>query len=696
MLAVIEEPAGGAAIGEVMLASTAALVLTVALLVLGLGHRAGRVALLGRLASFAERRSGLPGWVALPSAIAGVSLLLAVVGMYWDIALHIDVGRDEGPLANPAHYFILGGLFGIFAAGVIAIVLPEGRPSRSSVKIGEAWWAPLGGLLMCASAGFALMGFPLDDVWHRLFGQDVTLWGPTHLMLIGGAALTLLGMAVLLVEGQRAVGRVREPSRGAGHDPIDLKGNQPDRLDRIAGWVGLIDPATLTRPTVAAVVEPTWIFLARRVALCGAFLLGLSTFQAEFDFGVPQFRFVFGPLLIMLAAGAGLVAVRVWAGRGAALGAVAFFLLVRGCLALFVGPLLGETTPQFPLYVVEALVVEAIALVPGITRRPLRFGLLAGIGIGTAGLAAEWGWSHIWMPLPWPSALLPEALLFGGVAALAGGLIGAWIGDRLAIERREHDRRLDLAALAGAVAVAALIGVALYKPSVEGVRAAVMLTEVRGGPLDARAGSDPVSPGGPLGAQAGSDPSSAGGGSGREVMATVRLTPADAGDGAEWLTATAWQGGGFVVDRLQRTGEGVYRTTQPIPVHGNWKALIRLHRGNTLSAVPIFLPEDRGIPAPEVPAPAAFTRTFVADHTLLQREQKAADGWLWGIAYAVVGLITLSLLALMAWALRRLSSAAEEPPGAGGAAADANGAPPKGRASVARGPRRPAHSGGGA
>ncbi len=82
-------------------------------------------------------------------------------------------------------------------------MLPEGKPSAASIQIGENWYAPLGGLLICAAAAFALLGFPLDDVWHRLFGQDVTLWGPTHLMLIGGASLTLVGMAVLLVEGQR-------------------------------------------------------------------------------------------------------------------------------------------------------------------------------------------------------------------------------------------------------------------------------------------------------------------------------------------------------------------------------------------------------------------------------------------------------------------------------------------------------------
>lgn len=646
MLAVIEEPAGGAAIGEVLIASSAALVLTVALLVFGLGHRAGRVALLGNLANFSERRSGLPGWVALPSAIAGVSLLIAVIGMYWDISLHIDVGRDEGPLANPAHYFILVGLFGIFAAGFIAIVLPFGRPSASSIRIGETWWAPLGGVLVSAAAAFALIGFPLDDVWHRLFGQDVTLWGPTHLMLIGGASMTLLGMAVLLVEGQRA--SAGKPAGRAGSSaPAELPTESA--------------PADSTAP--AESTEPTWIYLLRRVALCGAFLLGLSTFQAEFDFGVPQFRFVFQPMLIMLAAGAGLVAVRVWAGRGAAIGAVVFYLLVRGFLAMLVGPIIGETTPHFPLYVVPALVVEAIALRKGITRKPLAFGLLAGLGIGTIGLAAEWGWSHVWMPIPWPSELLPEALLFGLAMAIGGALIGAWIGDRLSIGARPHDRRLDLAAMAGVVCVAVLVGVALYKPSVEGVSAAVTLTDVRAAPN-------------------------------REVEATVRMTPADAADGAEWLTATSWQGGGFIVDRLEQVGPGTYRTTRPIPVHGNWKTLIRMHRGNTLSGIPVFLPEDRGIPAAEVPAPASFERTFVADHTLLQREQKTAAGWLWGVAYAVVLLITLSLLSLMAWALRRLSSAAgPEDDGADGALA--TGGPSPRRATAPR-PPRPAHSAGGA
>ena len=582
------EPAGGAAVGQIVIATAGASLLTAALLVLGMGHRSGRVALLGRWAAMSERMSGLPGWAALPAGIATVSLITAVFGMYWDIALHIGVGRDEGPLANPAHYFILLGLFGIFSAGFFAMVLPKERPSTTAVRLGRDWDAPLGGVLVCACGAFSLLGFPLDDMWHRLFGQDVTLWGPTHLMLIGGAAMTLVGLAVLLVEGLRANETAGQPQR-----------------------------------------ERSWAAKTRAVALTGGLMLGLSTFQAEFDFGVPQFRFVFQPMLIMLAAGVGLVAIRQWGGRGAALGAVGFFILIRGTLSVLVGPVLGETTPHLPLYIVEALIVEAIAL--RIARdRPLAFGLWSGLGIGTVGLGAEWAWSHAWMPLPWPAELVPEAVILGLIVAVAGSVVGAWIGARLSVKPMATGPSLRTGAMVGAAAIAVAVGFALYKPADEGVRADVALTEVAGGEA-------------------------------RTVQAELTLSPRDAADDAEWLTATAWQGDGLVVDRLERVGPGRYRTTEPIPVHGNWKALIRLHAGNSLTTVPIFMPSDAAIPAKEIPATARFERAFVADHEVLQREQKSAAPALTILAYGVVMAIALGLLALLAWGLHRLATATTGP-----------------------------------
>src|SRR3954452_21840695 len=582
LLAATPPPAGGAEIAQIMIATVAATIVTCALLFLGFGHRSGRTRILQRLADHGERASGLPGWVVFPSAVATVSLLTAVFGMYWDISIHIDQGRDPGPLANPAHYFILAGLFGIFSAGFFAMVLPKERPSGVAVRIGRDWWAPLSGVLICACGAFSLIGFPLDDLWHRLFGQDVTLWGPTHLMLIGGAAMTLVGIAVLSVEGMRANASGEVPLRELAH----------------------------TR-------------LARAIALTGGLMLGLSTFQAEFDFGVPQFQLIFQPMLLMVAAGVGLVLARVYAGRGAALGAAVFFIVLRGGLAILVGPILGQTTPHFPLYLAEAVVVEAVAFFVS-TKRPLAFGIASGIGIGTVGLSAEWAWSHLWMTLPWPEAAFPEAALLGFAAAVAGATLGAWIGTHLSPEPVQRSPLLRRVAVCSALVIAALVGYGLYTAPQQGVSTQVALHEV-------------------------------GGSSGREVEVIVRVTPPDAAAGAEWFDVTAWQGGGLVVGRLERTGSGVYRTTKPVPVHGNGKTMVRLHDGHSLTALPIYLPRDAAIPVGEVPAPAHFTRAFGSEHKLLQREQKGGSPVLVALAYSTVAAITLSLLVLLAWALHRLS-----------------------------------------
>ena len=414
-----DEPAGGAAIGEAIGATAGALVATAAIAVLIAGHRSGRIKLLSRAAAFSERVSGLPGWAALPTAVLGISLLTAVLGMYWDISLHIDNGRDDGPLANPAHYLILIGLYGTLLAGVLSAALSDERPSGTAVRLGDGWWIPVGGLLIAACGAFALSGFPLDDFWHRIFGQDVTLWGPTHLMLIGGGSLAVLGAMALMSE---AVG-------GMGRDP----GHEQPRI----AWA------------------------VRRSLLLGGFLVALSTFQGEFDFGVPQFRQVLHPILLMLAAGIGLVTARIYLGRGGALQAVAGFVAIRGFLAIMVGGVWDQTLPHFPLYLVEALLVEAVfARVRD--RSPVATGAVAGVLIGTVGLAAEWAWSHIWMPVPWQETLLPEAAVAGLVTAVAAGAVGGFVGGALVrptpqrvapMGRAEHR-----AALAAFVVLVAVIG----------------------------------------------------------------------------------------------------------------------------------------------------------------------------------------------------------------------------------------------
>ena len=86
-----------------------------------------------RLADFSGRLMNRPGWVALPIAMFLATILTAFLGFIWYVSLHVGKGRD-GPLANPAHYFILVGLSFLFMAGMLAIILPlDERPGRAAV-----------------------------------------------------------------------------------------------------------------------------------------------------------------------------------------------------------------------------------------------------------------------------------------------------------------------------------------------------------------------------------------------------------------------------------------------------------------------------------------------------------------------------------------------------------------------------------
>jgi hypothetical protein len=590
LLAADTRPAGGAAIGEVILASAIGLGLTAVLLGLVWLHRTRRSQILTKAGTRLGKATGVPPWVALPTVLATLSLLVALLGMLWDISLHIGVGRDEGPLANPAHYLILFGLFGVFAGGIFACAMPlDEKPGPAAVHFIRGWDVPVGGILLTGAGFYALLGFPLDDVWHRLFGQDVTLWGPTHLMLITGAGLSIIGLLILEQEGHG----------GLSTDDGDKK-------------VGHI-----TR-------------FVRQASAMGGLLLGLSVYQGEYDFDVPQFRLVLEPFMIAGAAGLALVAARMFIGRGGALATAAFFLVIRGGIALIVGPVFGEITPMFPLYLGSAIVVELLALSAPLLRRPLVFGAVAGVGVATAGTATEWWWTHVTQTLSWGSDILVEGTLMAIAGGVAGGLLGALLATGLR-------RRLPRPAVARPALVGALVVLATCVTN--GLLATVP------DDVEATFGIENVT----------DDP--------RTANITVQLNPADALDDPSWVQITSWQGQGLVVDALEQTGEGQYRTTQPIPIHDDWKALLRIHDGRMLSAIPIYLPEDAAIPADEITADDGMTRGAIPEIEILQRELKSSGGGLWLLANLVVLACTLALIAAMSWGVARYSrrASAREP-----------------------------------
>ena len=579
---------GGAALDQVIGMSAVALVVTLALLWIGYLHRQRRITWLMNLAERTGARFKRPPWVALQVFLFTATIIAALFGFIWDVSLHIGKGRDPGPLANPAHYFILFGLFLLFIAGTLAMVLPYDKPGPAAIRITRTWFAPVGGLLMAMCGMYALIGFPLDDVWHRIFGQDVTLWGPTHLMLIGGAGMSLIAVLLLEYEGRRAMG--------------------PD------------------------VEDDRFVLKLLRYLSFGGLFIGLSVFQIEYDFGVEQFRLVQQPMMIAFAGAFAAVAARLVLGRGGAIIAALLAVVIRGATSVLVGPILGGPTSWFPLYLGAAIVVELIALTP-LVKRPVLFGAIAGLGVGTVGLWLDSLWVAAVYRYPWPTSMWPEALAMAVPVAVGMGVCGGLLAMVLTGQRLPRPAIGVTAVVLTVLVTGGAVANGLRTEVPEDANATIALTDL---------------------------PSDAGQ---RTVSADVRIAPNDLiGDDPEWVTILAWQGGiandrGLAIDELEKVGPGHYRSTQPIPVWGSWKTLLRVQDGHTMAGVPIFLPADPGIGAQETPALASSTRPFVQEITILQRERNQNHpAWLFNVASLVVLFCTLVLIAALTWGAGRINA----------------------------------------
>jgi hypothetical protein len=585
------KPARGVDLAQVLPVTLALVVAAVVILALCVQYRRGKLPALERAAAWSERESGLPAWASVPAIVSSLSLLTAGFGFYWDVAVHIDNGRDNSPFGTPAHWPILIGLCGLALAGVLAITLDRNTDGGAAIHLPGGLQCSLGSLLVLLCGSVSLAGFPLDDMWHATFGQDVTLWSPTHIQMVGGASLTTLASWVLLEEGRR-------------------RGGTPG-----------------TGSLVGRLMRPTSITMA------GAFLVGLSTLQDEFDMGVPQFNAIYHPILIALAAGVGLVAARVKIGPGGALKAAVVFLALRGLWAVVIAGAFGLSVPHMPLYLAEALLVEGAALLVDPSRQ-IRFGAVAGALIGTVGVGFEWAYSQVAFVLPWQPVLFPEGYLLALLAALSGGVVGAMIGRALLPEKAARSATPHFAAglaFAGALGV---IAVALPIGSANGAKADVVVTA---------AGANTAN-------------------------LTITLHPASLADDVAWFNVTAWQGShrlvggtGMQITLLDRVGPGVYKTQHAVPVAGDYKSVLRLATSTTQQAIPVYMPEDQGIPAPGIPASPTFTRDFQADQQLLQREAVGGSTSLKRVAYGVLGVLALLWIATLSLGLRRLDRSAVVP-----------------------------------
>ncbi len=329
-------------------------------------------------------------------------LLQAELGLAWDRNWHDYLGRDQFWI--PPHILIYSG-FG--AAGIVAliVVLIDSRRYRqrkpgvddSSTFSVFGFHAPLGYFILGYGACIDLIAAPLDNYWHQLYGIDVTLWAPFHIMgTIGGL---VGGIGILYIFASEAA-VLRERKGKISRGPIWRRLNAAEwgalvffaALIEIAlpaltafasfslgGWqlvsyplplacaVGfsLIGAVQLTRRPgaatltafllwVLALVTQIYVPFALKVA---AHVLGLS-FRA--GAGTPVFNMTLAILPVLVVAEALMVdgfALWQWRRRGGEHGSLRWGWLPGGLLSLVM------------VFFPALLVREIITLLPGVAMQ---------------------------------------------------------------------------------------------------------------------------------------------------------------------------------------------------------------------------------------------------------------------------------------------------------------------------------------
>ncbi|MCC7361858.1 MAG: hypothetical protein IT317_20410 [Anaerolineales bacterium] len=124
--------------------------------------------------------------------------LFLFLGAAWDIQWHVVIGRDN--LFIPPH--IVAGLayVGGLALSLSAIVYEtwldrQGKRLSGVIRLGGIATSPTFlAVALSYMAGTVATG--LDDQWHRLYGLDATLWSPPHLLIM--VAMSGIDFSLLL------------------------------------------------------------------------------------------------------------------------------------------------------------------------------------------------------------------------------------------------------------------------------------------------------------------------------------------------------------------------------------------------------------------------------------------------------------------------------------------------------------------
>jgi hypothetical protein len=219
-----------------------------------------------------------------------ISKIVTGWGVQWDIQWHVLIGRDSFWI--PPHLMTYAGVSAAVFLSFGMLLRDTWRGSGDVRVLGLS--SSRGFHLAACGIAVTILAAPIDDLWHRLFGIDVTLWSPPHLMGILGAVINSWACLVIAREVYPAGGGARLAAMiltGAGlYGSLHLVVDPSFRIAYLYGGVRFYTFAILASLLLPLALVPTarlsgnrWapVLVLVLVALVGA--AGLQIARVGFD-----------------------------------------------------------------------------------------------------------------------------------------------------------------------------------------------------------------------------------------------------------------------------------------------------------------------------------------------------------------------------------------------------------------------------
>ena len=130
--------------------------------------------------------------------VVAISSALVIIGVLWDIAWHMSIGRD-GLFSAPHNAIYLGAALAGIISGYQVLKTSFWGTAQEKGEMVNFWgifYSSLGGMF-CIWGGFgAATSAPFDDWWHATYGLDVKIFSPPHTVLALGLISIQIGAMI--------------------------------------------------------------------------------------------------------------------------------------------------------------------------------------------------------------------------------------------------------------------------------------------------------------------------------------------------------------------------------------------------------------------------------------------------------------------------------------------------------------------